>query len=216
MKRYYNCYLNVNVRLPFLNPRYCFETETVLDIYYSADDIKENDNFTLDDLHHSPDYLALTNHNGVPPHALRLKKDAICTIMRNLSVPKGLVKNARVVIQQTHRYSIEVQVINNRTGQLGETHSIPRIRFNFKPAHVGWTVHRRQFPLRLAYACTFNGCSGLTLDRTVLDLRSQVFAHGQLYTALSRVRESSHSRLLIDDSTNIHEIRNVVYQNLIL
>ena len=30
---------------------------------------------------------------------------------------------------------------------------------------------------------------GLTLARTVLDLRTDLFAHGQLYTALSRVSQ---------------------------
>ncbi|KAG2742226.1 hypothetical protein P692DRAFT_201725486, partial [Suillus brevipes Sb2] len=50
------------------------------------------------------------------------------------------------------------------------------------------TVNRKQFPLRPAYATTFNGSQGLTLQKAVLDLRTDSFAHGQLYTALSRVR----------------------------
>ncbi|KAG2096015.1 hypothetical protein BD769DRAFT_1369636, partial [Suillus cothurnatus] len=50
---------------------------------------------------------------------------------------------------------------------------------------------RLQFPLRVAYATTFNGCQGLTPDKTVLDLRRDVFAHGQLHTALSRIRRST-------------------------
>jgi hypothetical protein len=36
------------------------------------------------------------------------------------------------------------------------------------------------FPLRPAYATTFNGCQGPKLDKTVLDLRCDVFVHGQL------------------------------------
>jgi hypothetical protein len=54
--------------------------------------------------------------------------------MRNMSVPKGLVKNAHVIIQHLHRRFVEVRVINNRTGQLGEIHCIPRIRFEFSPS----------------------------------------------------------------------------------
>ncbi|KAG1896934.1 ATP-dependent DNA helicase PIF1, partial [Suillus fuscotomentosus] len=50
------------------------------------------------------------------------------------------------------------------------------------------TVSGRQFPLHAAYATTFNACQGLTLARTALDLRTDPFARGQLYTALSRVR----------------------------
>ncbi|KIK34759.1 hypothetical protein CY34DRAFT_812699, partial [Suillus luteus UH-Slu-Lm8-n1] len=71
---------------------------------------------------------------------------------------KGLVKNARLIVQQLHRRYVEVRVINNRTGQLGDTQCIPRIRFEFTPPRASLTVHRLRFPLRLAYATTFNGC----------------------------------------------------------
>ncbi|KAJ8590070.1 hypothetical protein M405DRAFT_816876 [Rhizopogon salebrosus TDB-379] len=62
------------------------------------------------------------------------------------------------------------------------------------------------FPLRPAYATTFNGCQGLTLDKTVLDLRCDVFVHGQLYTALSRIRVRGDSRMLFSDDKNDHDI----------
>ncbi|CAG8668261.1 7543_t:CDS:1, partial [Scutellospora calospora] len=51
--------------------------------------------------------------------------------------------------------------------------------------YCSWTVHRKQFLLRLAYSTTFNSYQGLTLDRIVIDLRIYVFAHGQLYIAIS-------------------------------
>jgi hypothetical protein len=44
-------------------------------------------------------------------------------------------------------------------------------------------------PLWLGYATTFNGWHGLILSRTVLDLRTDTFAHGQLY-----IRASSQTR----------------------
>lgn len=59
-------------------------------------------------------------------------------------------------------------------------------------------VQRRQVPLRLAYAVTFNKSQGKTLDRAVVDLRGAPFAHGQLYVALSRVRRRQDIRLLCD------------------
>ncbi|KAJ8589561.1 hypothetical protein M405DRAFT_738385 [Rhizopogon salebrosus TDB-379] len=59
------------------------------------------------------------------------------------------------------------------------------------------------FPLRPAYATTFNGCQGLTLDKTVLDLRCDVFVHGQLYTAHSRIRVRGDSRMLFSDIRTI-------------
>jgi hypothetical protein len=175
--------------------------------------VKENEDSEEQEV--TPDYLAVLTHNGVPPHVLRLKKGCVCSLMRNLSVRNGLVKNARVVVRQLHRRFVEVQAINNRTNSLGDCHCIPRILFEFSPAHASWTIQRLQLPLRVAYACTFNGCVGLTLDKTVLDLRTSVFAHGQLYTALSRVRCRDDSRVLFEEGHG-PETENVVYKELLL
>jgi hypothetical protein len=96
------------------------------------------------------------------------------------------------------------------------TFFLPRITFEFRPHRANWTVQRRQFPLRLAYATTFNSCQGLTLDRVVLDLTLPVFAHGQLYTSLSRVRAAVDIRILRDPNDVDQDTVNVVYHELLL
>ncbi|CAG8835143.1 13400_t:CDS:1, partial [Racocetra persica] len=155
--------------------------------YLSNDVIKENDDTLNDHPFATPDYLANLTYPGIPNHELKLKVGAICSVMRNISINKGLVKNARVVITRLGKRLVEVTVLmNDNTNNISETHILPRINFYFQPDYCSWTVYRKQFPLRLAYATTFNSCQGLTLDRVVIDLRTHVFAHGQLYTALSR------------------------------
>jgi hypothetical protein len=46
---------------------------------------------------------------------------------------------------------------------------------------------RWQLLLWLIYAGTVHGSQGMTLGRTVIDLRTNFWEHGQLYAALSRV-----------------------------
>ena len=163
------------------------------------------------------DFLALASQPGVPPHALRMKVGCLCSIMRNLSIDNGLVKNARVIVTKLNYFTVEVKtlpsVVNNFTSQL---FCLPRINFEFQPSHCPWTVQRRHFPLRLAYATTFNSCQGLTLDKMVLDLRIPVFAHGQLYTALSRVRSRHDIRCFTSDGQLPMFIKNIVYRNLLI
>ena len=71
---------------------------------------------------------------------------------------------------------------------------IPRITFE-ATLHSGRSLRRRQFPLQPVYATTFNSCQGLTLDRIGIELTHAIFSHGQLYTALSRICNSSDTRV---------------------
>lgn len=149
---------------------------------------------------------------GVPPHQLELKVGCVCSLMRNLSIDKALVKNSRVVIKVLRKYSVEVEVIHRSKADI---YCIPRINFEFKPRFAPYTVVRRQYPLRLAYATIFNSCQGLTLDRVVLNLRTAVFAHGQLYTAFSRVRCRYHMRVRLDPGMDATTITNEVIHELL-
>jgi hypothetical protein len=140
-----------------------------------------------------------------------LRVDGQAAFDLDISVQKGLVHNARVRIAAIHWRFIEVCFPGE-----DERHCIPRISFNFTPAASDWTVIRKQFPLRPAYATTFNGCQGLTLDHTALDVRIDPFAHGQLYTALSRVRRREDTLLLFSESNELQSVANIVYNSLLL
>ena len=78
------------------------------------------------------DFLALTVEPGIPSHALRLRVGAICTILRNLNIELGLVKNVRVMILKLRQYTVEVQVIPcSSNSHRDDTYSLPRITFKF-------------------------------------------------------------------------------------
>lgn len=132
------------------------------------------------------DFLAQITSRKAPNHDLYLKEGAICCLMQNLCVSKGLVKNQRVIIVSAQSRYIEIWLLN-RGSRPDVTHLLPRVIFDFRPPFVSYTIRRKQFPLRLAYSTTFNSCQGLTFDKVIIDGRTDVFAHSQLYTALSRV-----------------------------
>ena len=117
------------------------------EIYYSSDSLKEADDITLNVAQQTPEYLASLSDPNTPSHALPLKINAICAIQRNIAVEKGLVRNARVQIIALHRRFVEVRKLDDN-----EVHCLLRITFAFQPHGTDWTVIRKQFPLRLAYA----------------------------------------------------------------
>ncbi|CAD6959650.1 unnamed protein product [Tilletia controversa] len=80
----------------------------------------------------------------------------------------------------------------------------------------GTTVHKRftiPFPLRSAYATTFHGCQGLTLDKSVIDCTTPIFAHGQRYAAISRTRTRTDTQIYTPDGTSA-VVNNIVYPEL--
>ncbi|CAG8448198.1 15067_t:CDS:2, partial [Cetraspora pellucida] len=160
-------------------------------------EVKENDEIINDHPIATPDYLTQLTYPGIPNHEIHLKVGT-------------------VIITNLKQRLIEVEVLkhNNFTDQT-ETHLIPRINFYFQPDYCSWTVHRKQFPLCLAYSTTFNSCQGLTLNCAVIDLRTNVFAHGQLYTAISRVKNRTHALILLPNNNSETKALNVVYEELI-
>lgn len=111
---------------------------------------------------------------------------------------------------------VEVELLDDSFHREETVFCLPRINFEFQPAFALWSVQRRQIPLRPAYATTLNSCQGLTLDRIIIDLRTPVFAHGQLYTSLSRVRQRDHARILLAEDNVDATTVNVVYSHLLL
>lgn len=62
------------------------------------------------------------------------------------------------------------------------------------------TLEVEYVPLQYAWAVTIHRSQGMTLDAAEIDLGSSIFAHGQAYTALSRVKSLKSVRLVRVDA----------------
>ena len=71
---------------------------------------------------------------------------------------------------------------------LGNDILIPRIKFHPKDRKLPVEMERVQFPIRLCFGITANKSQGQTYKRIGINLsNAEMFSHGQLYVALSRV-----------------------------
>jgi ATP-dependent DNA helicase PIF1 len=78
-------------------------------------------------------------------------------------------------------------------------------------------IKRRQFPIRPCYAMTINKSQGQSLKVVGVFLKDQVFTHGQLYVALSRVTSRQGLKIITCDTEENHSIyaKNIVYKDVL-
>lgn len=108
------------------------------------------------------------NANGAPTQKLNLKVNGICLITRCMKAV-DLATNTRVQIMSISSRIIRVRVLDDphRPHVL-----IPKIRFKFRLKYgQSYKMMRCQFPVRLAYAFTYNRAQGQTLHKVLLAAR---------------------------------------------
>ncbi|CAN1761723.1 ATP-dependent DNA helicase PIF1 [Linum perenne] len=86
-------------------------------------------------------------------------------------------------------------------------------------SHAGDKVYlpRRQYPIALCFAMTINKSQGQTLHEVGICLKRQVFTHGQLYVALSRVTTKKGLKILScdEDGKPVNFMKNIVFREVL-
>jgi len=150
----------------------------------------------------------IVKKSTVIPSILELKVGAQVMLLKNLNLAEKLANGSRGVLESINEESVSVRFKNGALVSICSHETIFEMDNNI-------TVKMYQIPLKLAYASTIHSLQGMTLDYVTTDL-SNCFEVGQVYTALSRVRDRESLHLVDFNPHTIKADRKVIqfYKNI--
>ena len=142
----------------------------------------------------------------------------VVILLRNLRPAKSHCNGSRYIVRSISRRLLELESIKN-----GSRILVPRILLT-TDYDFTFVLHRRQFPIRPAFAMTINKAQGLTLAHVGVFLPVHASTHGQLYAVVSRVRRrhdivfciipTTASRIVAQERPG-HHTQNIVYRKVL-
>ena len=161
-----------------------------------------------------PEILNNINCSGLPQHSLKLKVGAIILLMRNLDVSNGHCNGSRYRIMNITPRLIQARPLSSNNPN--DFFFIPRIPICTKENEFPWIIKRLQFPVRLAFAITFNRSQGQSLNKVGLLLPESLWTHGQLYVGVSRCGDPNNIFIFADQASFSHLPDTSVYTRNII
>ena len=108
---------------------------------------------------------------GFPPHELRIKLGCCIMFLRNLDASQSDCNGLRYIVNAAGNHVIAVIATGTH---IGNQLFIPRICSTPSDNLFPFTMHRKQFPIRLVFSFTANKSQGQTLRRMGIYLLKQV------------------------------------------
>jgi ATP-dependent DNA helicase PIF1 len=193
--------------------------ETILDLLEGKATTLFSADSTCDpnDSANSPvEYMNSLDVQGMPLHRLRLRHNAILILLRNIAPDEGLCNGTRLIFKKTRDGRVlECIIATGAPEFIGKTVLLPRLRFNADTTDYTYEWRRCQFGVKLAFVMTINKAQGQSLPLVGVYLPEPVFAHGQLYVAISRTSDPHGLLFCIkppEQSSDIFQrTRNIVW-----
>ena len=159
------------------------------------------------------EFLNSLTLSGLPPHVMALKVGSPVMLLRNLHAGpgNGLCNGTRMIVVKLGHRVIEAQIASGVNK--GKCVLIPDRTLIPLDTQFPFTLKWHQFPIRPCFAMTTNKAQGQTLDFVGVYLPEDVFTHGQLYVAFSRVRNSMCLAVLLDNMDAY--TKNIVYHEVL-
>ncbi|XP_058742520.1 uncharacterized protein LOC131615017 [Vicia villosa] len=183
--------------------------------YYSSNSVDRSeihDNGIMAVL--TPEFLSSLRTSGLPSHIITLKVGTPIMLMRNIDQSEGLCNGTRLIVTKMENHVLEAKIMGGKGH--GKITYIPRM--DMSPSQSPWPfkLNRRQFPIIVSYAMTINKSQGQSLDWVGLYIPKDLFSHGQLYVAISRVTTKKGIKILVhdDDKKPKSTTTNVVYKEV--
>jgi hypothetical protein len=206
----------LNTEVDCLNAEVLSKFSGEAQVFHSADSIPTSEQSGQEDimLNYPVEYLNSINCSGLPLSKLELKEGCPIMVLRNLDAAHGVCNGSRGIVTRLRSRVVEVKLLYGDFA--GQKVFIPRISNQPTEDQVAFKFTRRQFPLRLGFAMTFNKSQGQSVKHVGLDLRRPVFSHGQFYVGVSRVTSVSNIKVIWEEKIREAKSLNIVYKEVLL
>ena len=136
-------------------------------------------------------------------------------LLRNLDPSAGLCNGTRLIITALKTRVIEAKILTGT--HAGEPAFIPRLVLTTDTSSaLPFNLRRRQFPIRIAFGISINKSQGQSLRVIGVLLSIPIFAHGQLYVALSHAIDYDHIYIALSSISTTISIINIVYREILM